>query len=66
MTEWGSQTCGDCGNLGDLTISKGTREKDGSCCFCTGTAPVVHILSGNHLQVRLCNACLKLVKQYKG
>lgn len=59
-------TCGPAGDLGELHIVKGERNRLGSCNFCSGGSyKYVHELSGQNLKVRLCGKCLDKIKKYR-
>lgn len=54
------------GNLGKITIRKGVAINEGACNFCDGKnvqrGSPMHVLSGDRLEVRICETCLRVIK----
>jgi len=50
-----------CGDLGPIVIRSSTVDESGSCNFCDHSAlwKEVNVVSGSHLEVRICNNCLR-------
>lgn len=55
---------GPAGDLGDVTIVKGSRSRLGSCNFCSDPGHrVVWEMSGKRQVVRFCRTCLIKIKE---
>lgn len=56
-------------DLGKLTIRTGVAINEGACNFCHGEnvrrGSPMHVFSGGRLEVRVCDTCLRTIKEYE-
>lgn len=52
--------------MSEVRVIKGTRERDGDCCFCNRERyQVVFVIRGNGTRVQLCEECIRVVKKFR-
>lgn len=57
---------GQCGTLGSISLYSGSRVDLGSCNFCTSATDDQYVteIKGYSLAVRVCDTCLRTIKDY--